>query len=49
MVVLYGVAIIILKFVNPEKKQDEIFPSSNNIEQTRKDEIQTEIEQQLKE
>ncbi|TLD83793.1 twin-arginine translocase subunit TatC [Helicobacter trogontum] len=49
MVVLYGVAIIILKFVNPEKKQDEILSSSNNIEQTRKDEIQTEIEQQLKE
>lgn len=47
MVVLYGVAIIILKFVNPEKKEDETSPP-NNTERTRKDEIQAQIEEQLK-
>ena len=46
MVVLYGVAIIILKFVNPEKKEEALPP--DNTKQTRKDEIQAQIEEQLK-
>lgn len=42
MVVLYLLAILILKFVNPEKAQD------TEAKQSRKDEIQEEIERQLK-
>lgn len=39
MIILYVVAIIILKFVNPEKKQDEVLQCSN-IEQEHKNNIE---------
>lgn len=45
MVVLYGLAILILKFVNPEKPQSQ---DGQSKKASRKDEIQAEIEQQLK-
>lgn len=45
MVVLYGLAILILKFVNPEKAQSQ---DASDTESSRKDEMQAEIENQLK-